>query len=101
MSLVLLKNGSREEKSLVETTMAYLEKLLERENVAFYELLCLCNDRNYQIYMKKSIEILKDLNLVKNNVVSDSVRNIMYSALTFFDIKGGGYYTKLTSPITK
>jgi len=90
-----LKNGAVEAGSLVAVTMMSLERVLATDPMAFYDLVMVCRDKNYQPF-GNARERLDQLGLWKahESHPHDSTQNIVLSA-----VSGDGIDMMLGSPI--
>lgn len=96
IEIVTLNNGAKEAKSLVNIAMFSLGILMEKQPIAFYELVMKCRDDKHEFFWNTS-KVLKDLQLVENDGgIHDSLRNIVLSA-----IKGDWMDLTLMTPIQK
>lgn len=94
MQEVRLRNGSKVAAFLVTVTMVSLNRLLETNPIAFYELIMKCTDSNHQLFGKNGDD-LKTLGLVdRDGNVHQAIRNIVLSATVC-----EGLELKLISPI--
>jgi len=122
METLKLKNGTEEALPLVRITMLSLSALIEKNPIAFYELVMKCRNQNHKFFGNTADELvklslvtesgrltsqevisigkrldLKDGDSIPENIqyhVHDSIRNIVLSA-----VEGEGLSMKLTNPI--
>ena len=91
---VVLKNGAEEAQPVVTVAMMSLNRLIQDNPIAFYEMVQVCRDPNHQPFGNTAL-ILKDLSLMEESgQVHDSLRNIVLSAT-----EGDGLDLTLVSPI--
>lgn len=82
MQPVELKNGQSEAEGLVRLTMISLQMLMERNPVAFYELVMKCRDRKHVLFGNTG-KVLEELAMTSSDgSVHDSIRNIVLSAVS-------------------
>lgn len=94
MEILTLKNGSQVPEPLVKVTMLLLSTLMERNPIAFYELVMKCRDSKHELLGNTS-EVLSDLSLIQSDgCVHDAIRDIMLSAS-----EGKGLDMTLRSPV--
>jgi hypothetical protein len=93
MELVKLKNGSEEARVLVVATNLSIKTLMEKNPMAFYDLVEKCRNKDYKFFGDNE-KILEDLSLINNGRPHESIRNIILSS-----VEGEGLEMTLTSPI--
>lgn len=94
METVTLKNGAEEALPLVTVTMLSIRSLMQKDPIAFYELVMKCRDRQHQFYGNTG-EVLQSLSLLDNRgCVQGSIRNIVLSA-----VEGDGLEMSIRSPV--
>lgn len=97
---VKLKNGSEEFGPLVQVTMFRLRSLLDKGmGVVFYELVCLCRDRDHDPWGQTGQE-LQALKLVEHDGdryrVHESIKNVVLSAA-----EGEGLDMSIVDPVKR
>ncbi len=93
---VILNNGAKEAKPLVDITHLSLRTLITDNPIAFYELVMKCRDNNHELFWK-TWELLKEMSFLDvNGNIHDSIRNIVLSAT-----EGEWMDMKLINPIKK
>ena len=93
--MILLKNGVTEFRPLVAATMMSLRGLLERDPIAFYELVMKVRDPSHKVFSGHQVQVLKDLSLMDaEGGIHSTISNIVQSAVT-----GDGFNMVLTSPV--
>ncbi len=79
---------------LVNVTMMSLRDLMQKNPIAFYELVMKCRNHNHKFFGNAG-DVLKGLSLVETGgSIHDSIRNIVLSAA-----KGDGLDMSLGSPV--
>lgn len=87
MEAVTLKNGTEELDALVRATMSSLEGLLNKNPIAFYELVMKCRDQNYQPFGNTG-QTLHDFALLgPDGNVHVGIRNVVLSAVVGDDLE--------------
>jgi hypothetical protein len=78
--MVPLNNGKKiKETDLLDVT-SWLGKLVERDIVAFFELVAHCNYPEKKRISQRNWQILNELNLAKDGVVYNDIREVIISA---------------------
>ena len=87
MKTVTLKNGATEAMPLVTTIMMVLEDLLSNDPMAFYDLVMICRDPNYQPFgnARERLEA-RGLLAPRAKQPHRSIKNIILSAVTGDDL---------------
>lgn len=81
--LMKLKNGSAEPDSLVAAILLSVDKILEKNGLAFYGLVRVCRDRSHKVFSTVLSKLLKDAGLMQDDgTVHDSIRNVVLSGAT-------------------
>ncbi len=95
--MVKLRNSKIEElRTLVSVIYMSLEKLLEEQPTAFYDIVMMARDKNYKPFGKNG-EVLAQLVLInKDNSMHDSIKNIILAS-----VEGDMMEMKLVNPIAK
>jgi hypothetical protein len=94
-SMVKLKNGSEVAEPLVTTTMMNLELLMEKNPIAFYELVEKCRNPKHEMF-GNTAEVAEGLALMNNRQCHSTTRDIVLSAVHGEDLE-----MTLGSPIEK
>lgn len=91
---VTLKNGSREFAPLVGVAMGSLGLLMQKNPIAFYELVMKARDRQH-IFFGNTAEVLRGYALIEaDGDLHETLRNVVLSA-----VRGDGLNMVLSSPI--
>ena len=80
---VKLKNGTEEFRPLVAVTRMHINKLLESNPIALYELVELCRDRHHKPFGQTGDDLVALSLATKTSdglMVHESIRNIVLSA---------------------
>jgi hypothetical protein len=98
METVILKNGAKEAKVLVMSTMPLLKDLMEENILAFYELVMVAREPNHQIFGSLANDLLA-IQFINSKDGSryhmhNSIRNIILSA-----VEGEGIDLRIIPPI--
>lgn len=94
MKTVVLKNGAEEVESLVVVMMLSLERLIQTNPIAAYELVEVCKNHTH-IPFGNTGDVLKYSGLMESNgQIHTSVKNVVLSAF-----EGDGLNMHLTSPV--
>jgi hypothetical protein len=93
MNEIALKNGTSEQAILVSGILLTLRELMAQNVLAFYDLVMMCRNPNYQAF-DANIKLLQESGLLESNrKVHDSIRNIVLSA-----VEGERLEMRLVSP---
>lgn len=97
IKLVTLANGAEEALPVVATTMLSLERIIDSNPIAFYELVMKCRDQGHRFFGNTQ-EVLSDFALVQpEGTVHESIRNVVLSAVNGEDLNmtlGSPYLTQ-------
>ena len=93
METVVLKNNQTELKVIVKTTMITLDRLINENPIAAYELVQMCKERDHKPFGNTG-SILEGYGLLTSGEIHNTIRNIVLSA---FD--GEGFDMYLTNPV--
>jgi hypothetical protein len=96
LALVELKNKTTVPKSLVIVTMMSLKALLQKNPIAFYELVQKCRNSKHEMF-GNTLEVATKLGLIiHDGRIHEYTKNIILSA-----VSGDGLDMSLGSPISE
>ncbi|MCL1840121.1 hypothetical protein FWF89_04005 [Candidatus Saccharibacteria bacterium] len=95
LETVKLKTGKIVPKVTAEAVTASLKALSDEASIAFFELVELCRNANYEIWNDADADTLKALSLLQpNGRIHEDIRAVVLAS-----VNGKGLNMKLVSPV--